>query len=199
MFVTGSAGVRASGPRRGWCCWRLGIRATGTRNGIKRKLGPDYEIRYPRVPNEADPNYRTWKAALHKEFATLDDDALLVGHSLGGTILVKAIVEEPNQRAFGGISSSLHPLWAKAAGQAKIWNCLPISVQDCPHQRRSIFIMEATTTRYRSVTLSFMRELFRKLSCAGSRVATIKSMRTCQKSLPISGGVSNTASAHPHL
>jgi predicted alpha/beta hydrolase family esterase len=72
-------------------------------DSLQRNLGSDYEITYPRMPNEADPNYRTWKAALSREFANLDDDTLLVGHSLGGVILVKALVEEPRQRAFGGV------------------------------------------------------------------------------------------------
>ena len=62
---------------------------------LKRELGPDYEIRYPRMPDEADPNYSRWKAALGKEFARLNEGAILVGHSIGGTILISALAEEP--------------------------------------------------------------------------------------------------------
>ena len=72
-------------------------------DSLQRNLGADYEITYPLMPNEADPDYGTWKAALYQEFANLRDDALLVGHSIGGMILVKALEEEPSQRAFGGI------------------------------------------------------------------------------------------------
>jgi len=56
-------------------------------------LGPSYEIRYPRMPNEEDPSYATWKATLEKELATLKDGSILVGHSLGGTILIHALAE----------------------------------------------------------------------------------------------------------
>jgi hypothetical protein len=49
---------------------------------LGRELGPDYEIRYPRMPNEADAKYARWKAALKKEFAKLNDGAFLVGHSI---------------------------------------------------------------------------------------------------------------------
>jgi predicted alpha/beta hydrolase family esterase len=70
---------------------------------LERKLGPNCDIRYPRMPNEADPNYARWKAALKKEFAALGDGAILVGHSIGGTILVHLLAEEPPVRTPSGI------------------------------------------------------------------------------------------------
>ena len=38
-------------------------------DSLSRELGPSYAIRYPLMPNEADPNYAAWKAALEAEFA----------------------------------------------------------------------------------------------------------------------------------
>ncbi|HEV7866469.1 MAG TPA: alpha/beta hydrolase, partial [Chthoniobacteraceae bacterium] len=70
---------------------------------LRAALGPNYEIRYPRMPNEDDPSYATWKATLEKEFAALDDGAILLGHSLGGTILIHALAENPPEREFGAI------------------------------------------------------------------------------------------------
>jgi predicted alpha/beta hydrolase family esterase len=70
---------------------------------LERNLGPDREVRYPRMPNEADPNYARWKAALKKEFAALGDGAILMGHSIGGTILVHVLAEEPPEWTPSGI------------------------------------------------------------------------------------------------
>jgi predicted alpha/beta hydrolase family esterase len=70
---------------------------------LRRELGPDYEIRYPHMPDEADPKYARWSAALKKEFGQLDDGAVLVGHSMGGTILINTLVEEPPDLGLGGI------------------------------------------------------------------------------------------------
>jgi hypothetical protein len=70
---------------------------------LRRELGPNYEIRYPRMPKEDDPSYAAWKAAIEKEFATLDDDAILVGHSIGATILVSTLAQQPSDRKFGAI------------------------------------------------------------------------------------------------
>src|SRR5262245_56453957 len=70
---------------------------------LERKLGPDYQVLYPRMPNEADPKYANWKAALEEEFAKLDDGAILIGHSIGGTILINALAEDPPALALGGV------------------------------------------------------------------------------------------------
>jgi pimeloyl-ACP methyl ester carboxylesterase len=70
---------------------------------LGRELGPDYEIRYPRMPNEDEPSYAVWKAAIEKELATLDDEAILVGHSVGATILINALAERPSKRRFAAI------------------------------------------------------------------------------------------------
>ena len=70
---------------------------------LGQKLGPEFEIRYPQMPNEADPKYARWKTALRKEFGKLDDGTILVGHSIGGTILINTLVEEPPDLKLGGI------------------------------------------------------------------------------------------------
>jgi predicted alpha/beta hydrolase family esterase len=70
-------------------------------DSLARELGPNYEIRYPRMPEEADPSYSRWKEALGQEFARLPDTAILVGHSIGATILISALAEQPGVAAGG--------------------------------------------------------------------------------------------------
>src|SRR5688572_24430693 len=70
---------------------------------LERELGPDYVVRYPRMPDEADPAYAAWQAALERQFDRLDDGAILVGHSIGGTILIRTLADEPPTRTFAGI------------------------------------------------------------------------------------------------
>jgi pimeloyl-ACP methyl ester carboxylesterase len=70
---------------------------------LRRELGPQYEIHYPRMPNEATPAYTAWKAALKPELEALGDRAILIGHSIGGTILVNALAEQRSKRSFAGI------------------------------------------------------------------------------------------------
>ena len=63
-------------------------------DSLRRELGQDYEIHYPRMPNEADPKYALWQKALARELEKLPDGAILVAHSVGGTILLKALTEQ---------------------------------------------------------------------------------------------------------
>ena len=70
---------------------------------LRRELGSGYEIRYPRMPEEHDPHYAPWKRKLEAELASLDDGAVLVGHSLGATFLVHALAESAPPRRIAGI------------------------------------------------------------------------------------------------
>lgn len=70
---------------------------------LSQKLGPHYHVLYPRMPNEGDPRYISWKAALTQELASLNDGAILVGHSIGGTILINVIAESPTTRKLDGL------------------------------------------------------------------------------------------------
>ncbi len=70
---------------------------------LERELGQSYVVRYPRMPGEDDPSYSAWKAALLGQFNSLEDGAILVGHSVGGTVLIHVLAERPPKGAFGGL------------------------------------------------------------------------------------------------
>ncbi|GAA3763441.1 alpha/beta fold hydrolase [Micromonospora maritima] len=72
-------------------------------DSLRRELGPGQDIRYPRMPDEDDPTYAAWSAAIRRELATLDDGAVVVGHSVGGTILAHTLAERAPDRALGAI------------------------------------------------------------------------------------------------
>lgn len=72
-------------------------------DSLRRGLGEGYEVRYPRMPDEDDPNYARWSAAIRREMTTLDAGGVVVGHSVGGTILVNALAERPPEREPGAI------------------------------------------------------------------------------------------------
>jgi len=70
---------------------------------LRLQLGQNYQIHYPRMPREDEPKYGLWKSALESWLAKLPDSAILIGHSLGAPILLKALVEQPAQRELGAI------------------------------------------------------------------------------------------------
>jgi hypothetical protein len=70
---------------------------------LERELGSGYVVRYPRMPNESNPDFRAWSEATAQQIARLNEDAILVGHSIGGTILIHTVAEQP--RLLNGIAA----------------------------------------------------------------------------------------------
>lgn len=70
---------------------------------LRRGLGAGYEVRYPRMPDEGDPSYARWSVAIRREMADLDEGAVVAGHSVGATILINALAEQPPERGLGAI------------------------------------------------------------------------------------------------
>jgi predicted alpha/beta hydrolase family esterase len=71
---------------------------------LVRELGDGYEVRYPRMPQEDDPSYAHWSAAIEHELATAEDGVVVVGHSVGGTILTTYLAADPPERRLGAIA-----------------------------------------------------------------------------------------------
>lgn len=57
------------------------------------KLGDDYEILMPRMPNGTNAIYNEWKLWFNKIAEVLNDNVVLIGHSLGGIFLAKYLSE----------------------------------------------------------------------------------------------------------
>lgn len=72
-------------------------------DSLRGELGTGYEVFYPRMPYEDDPAYARWSAAIGHELTTLGDGAVVVGHSVGGTILISYLAESSLQRRLGAI------------------------------------------------------------------------------------------------
>ena len=62
---------------------------TDWKYSLGSKLGNDYEIFNPRMPNSNDAEYLEWEIWFKKLIILLGDKVILIGHSLGGSFLVK--------------------------------------------------------------------------------------------------------------
>ncbi len=70
---------------------------------LRQKLGSVFDIRYPQMPNEDDPDYTLWKPALEEQLDRLQGGAVLVGHSVGATILIRLLAEQGPVQELRGI------------------------------------------------------------------------------------------------
>ena len=73
-------------------------------DSLRRELGDTYgEVRYPRMPNEDDPSPAAWGPVIRSSVADLGDGAVVVGHSVGATILMHTLAEHPPPVALAAV------------------------------------------------------------------------------------------------
>jgi predicted alpha/beta hydrolase family esterase len=78
---------------------------------LERALGDDFVVHFPRMPDEADPNVGSWKRKIAAELARLRGRVYLVGHSVGGSMLLKYLSEEEVGKPIGGLFLLAAPSW----------------------------------------------------------------------------------------
>jgi predicted alpha/beta hydrolase family esterase len=85
---------------------------------LQTALGPIYEVRYPKMVNEASPEYADWKPQIASELAALDGEIFLVGHSVGASVLLKYLSEELVEQPVAGLFLLAAPYW----GADEFWS-----------------------------------------------------------------------------
>ena len=70
---------------------------------LVQALGPGCAVRYPRMPDEADPDPAAWRRTIARELEKLSDGVILVGHSIGAAILLDYLADGSEQRRIAGV------------------------------------------------------------------------------------------------
>src|SRR5215467_5116116 len=70
---------------------------------LQEQLGSDYKVLAPDMPDPNHPRYLAWRGKIEQELGKLDADVLLIGHSLGGSMLLKYLAEGTYQRPIAGM------------------------------------------------------------------------------------------------
>jgi predicted alpha/beta hydrolase family esterase len=83
---------------------------------LAAKLGTGYSVSFPRMPHEADPNYQAWKRQILAELKPLGHGTVLVGHSLGASMLIKMLAEGEIVQSLRGVFLIAAPLFREPEG-----------------------------------------------------------------------------------
>jgi uncharacterized protein len=70
---------------------------------LRDVLGAAFDVRYPKMPDEASPDSEAWKVTIARELAALDGEVVLVGHSVGAFVLLKYLSEEAVEKPVEGL------------------------------------------------------------------------------------------------
>ncbi|MFA6476456.1 MAG: alpha/beta fold hydrolase [Candidatus Paceibacterota bacterium] len=60
---------------------------------LQERLGEDFEVIVPAMPCKINARYEEWKIWFEKIIPLLNDEVILIGHSMGGTFLAKYLTE----------------------------------------------------------------------------------------------------------
>lgn len=83
----------------------------GLLQSLKSELGSAFQVIAPQMPDPEDPQYPEWQKKLKEEIASLEDGAVLVGHSIGGSALLKFLSEEQHGKSFAKLITIAAPFW----------------------------------------------------------------------------------------
>jgi predicted alpha/beta hydrolase family esterase len=103
---------------------------------LRQMLGGGYEVLYPKMPDPDHPEYVLWKEHLEKRIAWLDDEVILVGHSLGGSVLLKYLSEENFHKSIAGLFLVAAPYWGKRDWEVDEYVLQKDFYAKLPHIRR---------------------------------------------------------------
>ncbi|MCB0164156.1 MAG: alpha/beta fold hydrolase [Anaerolineae bacterium] len=100
---------------------------------LQQALGTGYAIRYPKVEEE-NPELEVWQAQIEEELAAFDNGSILVGHSFGGSILLKYLSEHTLEKPVGGIYIIAAPYWGAEDWQYEAYALLENVASKLPQE-----------------------------------------------------------------
>lgn len=80
---------------------------------LKKAFHPYYEVEAPLMPEPDNPRYESWKKATASLLNNGEGELVLIGHSLGGSILLKYLSENTFNTPIAALFLISTPFWGK--------------------------------------------------------------------------------------
>lgn len=113
------------------------------KNTIAEKLGDDYEVLLPRMPNGTNARYEEWKIWFERIILFFKKDIILVGHSLGGIFLAKYLSENNFPRKIRATILVASPFDDENSEESLTDFALPTSLDNFATQSEKIFLIQS--------------------------------------------------------
>lgn len=78
---------------------------------LQHSLGSEYEVHYPAMQNEAEAPYEQLKQQIEKELAAINEPTILVGHSVGASVIIKYVSELKAEQSIISVFLTACPFW----------------------------------------------------------------------------------------
>lgn len=84
---------------------------------LKENLDNNYTIHFLKMPDPVKGDYHEWADTVRHAVAPLTNEVILIGHSYGGSVLLRYLVENPVAEPFRGLFLLAMPYWSKGGWQ----------------------------------------------------------------------------------
>lgn len=78
---------------------------------LQLSLGSAYTVSYPAMVDEGNAPYEAWVEQIEDALAVLDGPVILLGHSVGGSVLAKYVAEAADRIQIAGVFLLAAPFW----------------------------------------------------------------------------------------
>ena len=119
---------RISTPQQYWKTW------------LREGLGEEYEVVLPEMPNKQNAKYAEWKIWFETTIPFLNEEVLLIGHSLGGIFLAKYLAEHTFPKKIRALFLVAAPFDHADADYSLADFVLPSSLNKVMEQAKTIFL-----------------------------------------------------------
>jgi predicted alpha/beta hydrolase family esterase len=99
---------------------------------LRSKLSGEFKILFPKIEKPGEPAYAKYKKMFASSFAKLNGPVILIGHSLGGSTLLKYLSEEKPDISILGLFLVSTPHWKSDMKEFVLKEDFQNSLKDIP-------------------------------------------------------------------
>lgn len=133
---------------------------------LQKELSHDYNVQFPKMPNPDEPDYEAWRKKTEEELSKVEDGVILVGHSLGGSVLLKQLSEHPFNKQIAGLFLVATPFWGKDMEEYMLADDFASKLPEIPiimlyHSRHDEWVPFSHLRTYaKKLPKAYVRELY---------------------------------------
>ena len=140
----------------------------GWKSILQEKLGDDFEVIRPQMPNKINAKYLEWRIWFEKLVPLLNPEVILVGHSMGGIFLAKYLSENNFPKKILGTFLVSAPYDAETFEYTLVDFVLPADLKKFEEQGGKIYLYHSTDDEV--VSFTELEKYKKQLPSATARV-----------------------------
>ncbi len=116
------------------------FRKKGWKSSLQEKLGESFDVIIPKMPCAINAKYEEWKIWFEKLSPLLNDEVILIGHSLGGIFLAKYLSENDFSKKILSLHLVAAPYDEETSQESLVDFALSKTVESLPKRADKIFL-----------------------------------------------------------